>query len=213
MGKRLVLPLLCILASVQAAEGGGRRLIVFGDSLCAGTNIADGKPADAWPALVQAKGGIGIINRSRGGRPTASLAEFSEALASAGAADAVLIALGTNDSRTLDAGMVQRAVANIGAMVGQAREHGIRRIIIVGPPNLNPDALKQTHGIRVEREANLRQLGAAFEAYARANDCVFVPLYGIIPVQAMAADGVHPDKAGNLAIAEFIAPKLAAALP
>lgn len=36
MGKRLVLPLLCILASVQAVEGGDRRLIVFGDSLCAG---------------------------------------------------------------------------------------------------------------------------------------------------------------------------------
>ena len=88
------------------------RILVFGDSICAGSNIPDGGPADAWPNLVATAAGLEIANRSRGGRPTAALDEFVLAWdeeAAACAPDVLLIALGTNDSRDLSAGMADAA--------------------------------------------------------------------------------------------------------
>ncbi len=162
--------------------------------------------------LACAADGLAIVNRSKGGRPTDSVDEFVQALADAGRVDGILIALGTNDSRDLDPAMVDRAVAHIGAMVEAARRQGPVRIIIAGPPNINPDALVKTHDIRTQRDANLRKLGAAYEAFASAHGCAFIPMYGLAPSGSMMKDGVHPDKAGNLAIAKAMAGKLAGAL-
>lgn len=190
------------------------RIMVFGDSICAGCDAVGVDQAHAWPTLMGAAGGYAIINRSRGGRPTDSFSEFSEAWAavlaeSAGIPpDAVLIALGTNDSRDLDPGMVGRAVANIDAMVRHATAGGARRFIIAGPYNINQDALQQTHPIRVERDRNLRQLGEAYAAYAAQHGLGFLPLYGSAPPGSMVVDGVHPDRAGNVAIAAYVQPRL-----
>jgi acyl-CoA thioesterase I len=190
------------------------RVLVFGDSICAGSNIPDGDASHAWPVLFGAASGYTIINRSRGGRPTAARDEFVAAwedVLIAGTAtppDALIIALGTNDSRDLDAGMVDRAVANIDVMVVQAQTGGTGRIVIVGPYNIDPEALRQSYGIRVERERNLRMLGAAYEAYAVRAGIAFLSLYGCIPPASLCIDGVHPDRAGNAAIADFALPRL-----
>jgi len=191
------------------------RIVVFGDSICAGSNIPDGGPADAWPNLIAAAAGLEIANRSRGGRPTAALDEFVLAWdqeAAACAPDVLLIALGTNDSRDLSAGMADAAVVNIDAMLRHARRSWVGRAILVGPYNINPDALQQTHGIRHERARNLILLNDAYAAYAARSGCGFLPLQGSIPPSSLLADGVHPDRAGNVAIAEFALPRLRALL-
>lgn len=191
------------------------RILVFGDSICAGSDIPDGGPADAWPNLVAADAGLEIANRSRGGRPTASLDEFVpvwDAESALRGPDILLIALGTNDSRDLSTGMVAAAVANIDAMLQHARRSWTGRAILVGPYNINPDALRQTHGIRHERARNLILLNEAYAAYAARSGCGFLPLHGSIPLSCLLADGVHPDRAGNVAIAESALPRLRALL-
>ncbi|MBN8527219.1 MAG: SGNH/GDSL hydrolase family protein [Planctomycetes bacterium] len=192
----------------DADAGRPYRLMVFGDSICAGSDAADCGPQDAWPALFAAAAGIVLVNRSRGGRPTDALDEFREALASAAdcdgrAPDALLIALGTNDSRDLDPGMPARAVANLAAMVALARSAGIQGIVLAAPYNIAQDALRQTWPIRVERDRNLRLLGDAYRAYASETGLGFVSFYGCVPERCLAADGVHPDRAGNEAIRDY----------
>lgn len=192
----------------------GLRVMVFGDSICAGCDAVGVDQAHAWPTLLGAAGGYAILNRSRGGRPTAALDEFAAAWSSvlaegSGAPpDALIIALGTNDSRELDAGMVDRAVANIDAMVRHAQAGGIARIVLIGPYNIDQESLKQSHGIRVERDRNLRLLGEAYQAYAARTGLGFISLYGSIPPASLRVDGVHPDRAGNEVIAAFALPRL-----
>lgn len=204
--------LLMSQAGAQAGEAAGSslpptqegakkmtRILFFGDSICAGSNVPDGKAADAWPALFAAahRSDCEIVNLSKGGRPTASVAEFQEALAKARACDAVVIALGANDSRDLSKDMVQKACNNIRQMFQLAREAGIPRLILVGPYNINPEKLGASYPIRNERVHNLEQLNQAFQALATEEKVAFVEMYGRIPAQSLTKDGVHPDKAGN----------------
>ena len=63
-----------------------------------------------------------LINEGKGGRPTNSLAEFEAMLTRPAKADALVIALGMNDSRDITPQCVPKAVANVRAMIGKARE-------------------------------------------------------------------------------------------
>lgn len=186
--------------------------IFFGDSICAGSNIPGGGPADAWPMLWERSQAerVQVVNRSRGGRPTDALAEFTPVIAEFGkTAAALVLALGGNDARSLDAGMVARAVANLTTMIDLALAAGIGRVILVGPYNINREALQATYPIRHEREANLISLDAAYRALALARGLEYVPMYGVVPEAAMTADGVHPDRAGNALIARHFAAHIA----
>jgi lysophospholipase L1-like esterase len=188
-----------------------RRILFFGDSICAGSNVPDGGADDAWPmAWSRMDQRFAVLNRSRGGRPTASLPEFREALASAGPVDVLVLALGGNDARDLDPGMVAAAVANLGTMVDLATEAGIPRVIIVGPYNINRERLGATYPIRHERDANLRALDAAYRVFADGRGLEYLPMYGVVPEESLVGDGVHPDRAGNLVIARHFAAFMAA---
>lgn len=57
----------------------------------------------------------------------------------------------------------------------------------------------------------LKALGTAFEALAKEKDCEFISLFGTIPEETMTKDGVHPDPAGNAAIAKTMLQKMTAA--
>ncbi len=189
----------------QARDGSEKRMriLFFGDSICEGANVPNGKAADAWPALFAAahKNDCDVVNLSKGGRPTASVPEFREALAKAGACDAVVIALGANDARDLSKDMVQKACANIRQMFQLAREAGIPRLILVGPYNINPEKLEASYPIRNERKRNLELLNEAYNQLAQEQKAEFVELYGLIPLECLVKDGVHPDKAGNVPLA------------
>ena len=123
----------------------------------------------------------------------------------------LVIALGTNDSRDITAACVPKAVANVRGMITRARQqHGAKlRILLAGPPNINKAALVATKPIANEREAKLRDIGDAFAALAKETGCEFTSLFGTVPEASMAKDGVHPDAAGNAAIARVMLAKLA----
>jgi acyl-CoA thioesterase-1 len=181
------------------------RVLYFGDSLTAGSEMTAEEKAFVWPSLVEESSGgkFRPINEGKGGRPTDSLGEFRVVLEKhRGGYDLLVIALGGNDARDLTGACVPNAVRNVREMVRLAREdRASLPILIVAPANIRKDALGPTRPIANERDQNLRDLGAAYEALAHELACHFVSLYGVIPPEALAIDGVHPDANGNRPIA------------
>ena len=205
--------LLAVSAGVLRAESPKTRtVIVFGDSITAGNALPADQREQAWVKIVEreSKGKLKIINEGKGGRPTNSVAEFDAMLPRVGRPDLLAIALGTNDSRDITAECVPKAVANIRAMVEHARKtYGPDlAVLLVGPPNINKSALGPTKPIANEREAKLRELGDAFATLAKEVKGDFISLFGSIPETSLTKDGVHPDPAGNEAIARAMLDKL-----
>lgn len=183
-------------------------VVVFGDSIAEGGALPKDQRAKAWVNVVQAESGgrLALVNEGKGGRPTDSVKEFDAMLARRPHADVLVIALGINDSRDVTDACVPKAVANVRAMVDRGRRAygpGVR-VLLVGPPNIRKDALGPTKPIADQREAKVRELGAAFEALAKEVGGEFVSLYGVVPPESLTKDGVHPDAAGNAAIAKIM---------
>jgi acyl-CoA thioesterase-1 len=188
------------------------RVLCFGDSLTEGKSMLPEEQPRVWPNLVEQNSGgkFRPLNEGKGGRPTDSLGEFHAVLEKhRGAYDLLVIALGGNDARDVSGQCVPNAVTNLREMVRLARtERPGLPILLAGPANIRKDALGPTRPIANERDQNLRDLTAAYEPLARELSCDFVALYGAIPLESLAADGVHPDAKGN----EPIAARMYAAL-
>lgn len=182
-----------------------RTIIVFGDSITAGGALPAKDRDKLWLRQVEqeSKGTLKLINEGKGGRPTASLPDFDAMLQRQPKADGLYIALGMNDSRDLKDTCVPNAVANLREMIVRARKHfGLSLpVLLVGPSNINKAALGPTKPIGNEREAKLRELNTAFAALAKETSCDFLSLFGVVPDGSLTKDGVHPDAAGNAAIA------------
>lgn len=205
---------LAVSLGAFAQSSAVRRVILFGDSITAGSALPKDERGMLWVTQVQEQSerALILVNEGKGGRPTNSLPEFDEMLARHAKADALVIALGMNDSRDITPQCVPKAVANVRAMIGKARAvYGARLpVLLVGPSNINKAALGPTKPIGNEREARLRELGAAFEKLAEETKSEFVSLFGVVPDAALLKDGVHPDGAGNDAIAKVMGKKLKA---
>lgn len=190
----------------------GKSIIVYGDSITAGSALPVEQRGSAWIRLAEARsnGRLRFINEGKGGRPTDSVTEFSAMLQRQSAPAVLAIFLGTNDSRDVSGQCVPNAVANITAMVLAARKtYGdALPILLIGPPNINKAALGPTRPIANQREANLRELGIAYETLAQELRCEFVALYGVVPAESLTKDGVHPDPNGNEAIAARLLPAM-----
>ncbi|MEP6668602.1 MAG: SGNH/GDSL hydrolase family protein, partial [Chthoniobacter sp.] len=130
-------------------------------------------------------------------------------------ADLLVIALGTNDSRDISGQCVPKAIANVRAMIAKSREQYGKdlAVLLVGPPNIRKDALGPTKPIADQRDGKLRELGTGFDALAKEVHGEFVSLYGVVPDTSLTKDGVHPDAAGNEAIARFLLSKLLPSTP
>ncbi|MDZ4405407.1 SGNH/GDSL hydrolase family protein [Prosthecobacter sp.] len=180
-----------------------RTVIVFGDSITAG---------GAWVKQVEKEsaGTLTLINEGKGGRPTNSVKEFEAMLQRHLKTDALVIALGMNDSRDITAECVPKAVANLRAMIEKARAaYGVKLpLLLVGPTNINKAALGPTKPIGDQREAKLRELSDAFAKLATETHSEFVSLFGVVPDVALLKDGVHPDAAGNAAIAKVMGERM-----
>jgi len=189
-----------------------RIVVVFGDSITAGNELPD--PAACWVSLVQRQtmGHLEVINEGKGGRLTDSIQEFGEMLLRHPRADLLVLALGTNDSRTIKEECVPNAVANLRSMIRLARmTYGPNlAILLIGPPNLRKDTLGPTRNIADMRNAKLRELGTAYQVLAHETDSGFLSFYGALPPESLAKDGVHPDAAGNEQLAKLILPVLLA---
>lgn len=212
---RHILPMLLLLSAFsQAPAAGGGSIIIFGDSITAGGALPKDQRDQLWVTLIerQSAGALHLINEGKGGRPTASLPDFDAVLKRRPQADALVIALGMNDSRDITPGCVPKAVANVRAMIEKARlAYGATLpVLLVGPSNINQSALGATKPIGDQREAKLRELGAAFEQLATETHCRFISLYEVVPDSALLKDGVHPDASGNAAIAKALEAEISA---
>ena len=211
---RLLFILFALSLGVFAQSPAPRRLIVFGDSITAGGALPKDQHEHLWVTQVQqqSRGVLALINEGKGGRPTNSLAEFDAMITRHAKADALVIALGMNDSRDIMPQCIPKAVANLRAMIAKAHlAYGANLpVLLVGPSNINKAALDLTKPIANEREANLRELGTAFEKLAAETKSEFVSLFGIVPDSSLLKDGVHPDGAGNDALAKVMGARLKA---
>ena len=99
-----------------------RIVIVFGDSITAGGALPKDQRDRLWVKLVEdrSNGAFKLVNEGKGGRPTASLGEFTAMLQRQPKANHLLIALGTNDSRDITAACVPKAVTNVRSMIEKA---------------------------------------------------------------------------------------------
>jgi acyl-CoA thioesterase I len=194
---------------IAAEPARPKTVIAYGDSLTEGNSGG----AQAWVKLVeqQSKGKLKLINEGKGGRATGDgKHDFDKMTARQPRADVIAIALGTNDSRDLKPGSVEKAASNVRHMIDRARQcYGPSvKLLLIGPPNINKAALEATKPIAKEREAQLMALGAAFEALAKEKQCDFVNLFGAVPEETLTKDGVHPDPAGHAAMANILLGKL-----
>jgi acyl-CoA thioesterase-1 len=197
---RLLLLLLALTCAAFAQNSSTpHTVIMFGDSITSG---------GGWVKQIEKEfgGTLTLINEGKGGRPTASVKEFEAMLLRHSKADALVIALGMNDSRDITDACVPKAVTNVRAMIEKARlAYGAKlSVLLVGPTNINKAALGPTKPIADQREAKLRELGAAFAKLAGETQSEFVSFFGVVPADALLKDGVHPDAAGNSAIAKVM---------
>lgn len=196
---------------------GPRRVIVFGDSITEGGALPKDQRDKTWVKLVEAQsdGALKMINEGKGGRPTNSVPEFAAMLQRHPKAEVLVVALGMNDSRDITEAFVPKAVANLRAMIGKARQaYGDNLpVLLVGPSNINKAALGPTKPIGDQREAKRRELGDAFARLGVELHCEFVSLFGVVSDASLLKDGVHPDAAGNAAIARVLGSRLQTVLP
>lgn len=203
----LLFSLFLFAFAVQAQEQDPIRVLCFGDSITQGGALPKEEKSSVWPLLVekQASGKLRLINEGKGGRPTDSVKELRVAFEKHDAIEVLLIAIGTNDSRDISEKCVPSAIANIKSMIEMARAAKPKlRILIVGPPNINKNALGPTKPIANEREQKLKDLNEGFKKLAHKTACEFVSLFGVVPNESLKSDGVHPDGKGNEAIAKVI---------
>jgi acyl-CoA thioesterase-1 len=196
----LLLPWMA-LAQLAGKEGS---IVVFGDSITEGGTLPQALRELVWVRQVERElgGSLQLINEGKACRQTGSVTEFEQMLSRQPRMDALVIALGMNDSRDISADCVTKAVSNVAAMIQKARfTHGAGLpVLLVGPANIHTGA----------RAARLRALGEAFARLAADTRSEFVSLDGVVPASSLLHDGVHPDAVGNAAIARVMTEKLRA---
>ena len=185
-----------------------KQVVVFGDSITAGSLLSRADKPRLWVNQVEAAsaGKLQLVNEGKGGRPTASIAEFEEMLKRHEKVDLLILALGANDARDTSAGCVPHAVKNLRTMLQRARVvyGGALPVLLVAPTNIRNDALGPSKPIADQREANLVALGTAYQGLAKEENCAFFSTYGLVPAESLAHDGVHPDAAGNDVLAKAL---------
>jgi acyl-CoA thioesterase-1 len=203
-----ILSLVLPVVSFASAPVKTRTVVVFGDSISAGSNLPESDRDKLWLRLIEkdADGALTMVNEGKGGRQTSARPEFGAMLARQPKMDVLVIALGMNDSRDITDPCVPKAVDNLRNMIMRARQKygAALPVLLVGPTNINKAALGPTKPIANEREAKLKELGAAFEKLAQETKCDYVSLFGCVPETSLTKDGVHPDGAGNAAIADVM---------
>ena len=207
---RLAALALAILVTAPA-QAAPKVVVAYGDSITLGNALPEAQRDRVWVRRVEqmARGRLVLVNDGQGGHWTRSLDQFDSMLRRQPRADVLVLALGTNDSNDASVRMVGRATDNLRTMITRAqRAWGPElRVVIVGPPQLRPDRRPDAAGA-VARNERLRALNAAYEQLAQHTRARYMSLYGVPDDASLEADGMHPDAAGNEAIARKMLPVL-----
>ncbi len=185
------------------AADGGRVLLVMGDSLSAGYNLA---AEEGWVSLLEARvkdrhPGWTVVNASISGETTAGGAARIDAEIATHRPAALVIELGANDG--LRGLPMEQARANLVRMIETARRAGAR-VALIGmemPPNYGPEYTAQFRGMfrELADTYGLPLLPFLLEPIARERD-------------AFQADNLHPTAAVQPRILEHVWPLLDALL-
>ena len=169
--------------NIAAAEPAARVLLVMGDSLSAGYNLAadEGWVSLLGQRLADRKPAWRVVNASISGETTAGGAARIDSELATHRPDVVLIELGANDG--LRGLPMEQARANLSKMIDAAQAAGAK-VLLVGmemPPNYGPEYTAQFRGMfRELAEANgIPLLPFLLEPIARERD-------------AFQADNLHP---------------------
>lgn len=183
------------------------KILCTGDSLTQGSDI---EPAYTWTTLLGNHLGVPVINTGIGGDTTAGILSRFPLDLSHHQPDIVLIMGGTNDLWWgLD---LQLIIANISAMVHQARHHDIAAVIGLPLPICVEDAGNQDWEPPPKGYAHLysriRALSGALEKCAGQWEVpvadyhrLFVDESGNINPAMLLQDGVHASRSGHRAMA------------
>jgi acyl-CoA thioesterase-1 len=205
MLKAVSLTFLCAFGLVgaepvraQAPASEPLRLIVLGDSLSAGYQLAPGEGfADQLEAALRAKGyAVDVVDAAvSGDTAAAGLARLDWAVDES--IDAAIVEFGANDMlRGIEPGVTEGA---LGAILSKLEERGIP-VLVAGmraAPNLGADYQSS--------------FDAMYESIARSHGALLYPFF-LEGVAANAAlnleDGMHPTGAGVRLIVSGILPKV-----
>ncbi|MFK7808403.1 MAG: GDSL-type esterase/lipase family protein [Saprospiraceae bacterium] len=171
-----------------------KKLAAMGDSLTEGYDINQSK---RWTNLLRKKHNLEILNFGISGDTTAGMiGRFpSEVLASK--PSHVFIMGGTNDLWLHLS--ISQIIANIHAMVRQAKFHNIISIIGIPPPVFQTDAFTtDTYFVdELSLGEKMKDFQQALKRYATEDERAFVD-FSPMDVRLMLADGVHPNEEGQI---------------
>jgi acyl-CoA thioesterase-1 len=180
---RLALVLAVIALAACARRGEDHPIITFGDSLTEGYEVG---PGESYPDRLSRLLGRPVLNRGVSGDTTAdALARLKRDVLDENPR-VVLVCLGANDMlRSLPA---DEQFANLRKVVTAIRSNGAR-VILIG-----------TEGYAAPGGVDY---GARYRALADETATVYVPdlTRGVLGKPALMRDRIHPNAAGNEAIA------------
>ena len=205
-----------------------KTILAYGDSITWGSNpMAGGQrhaPADRWPNVLAAGLGSGfeVINEGLRGRTTG----FDDALADCdrhGARllptvlythaplDLVILMLGTNDLKPIQAGSWAGAMLGMKRCLEIMRTHSARlpgvpspRILVVAPPRIVPTADPFYAELFEGAVAQSEKLAEAYRLLSIEFDTAFFDAGSV--AKASPIDGVHLDAANTRAIGQALIP-------
>ena len=193
-------------ARLKPPLSGESRVIFFGDSI-----------TDAWP-LPSYFPGKPYVNRGIGGQTTPQLlVRFRQDVVDLGPKVVVILA-GTNDIAGNTGPMTPAETeANFASMLELARAHGIRVVLssVLPVHNYTPQS-ETTYPLRPLDK--IAELNRWLEATCLTGVCVYLDYatamadaHGLLR-RELAADGLHPNRAGYLIMAPLAAAAIARAL-
>ncbi len=159
--------------------------MVFGDSLSAGYGLAQGA---GWVDLLQQRitrenYAYKVVNTSISGETTLGGRNRIATALARHQPEVVVLALGANDG--LRGARVDTVRANLIAIIGEARRHGAKTLLVGMqlPPNYGTDYVEKFRGVFADVAASQRVPLVPFLLEGFAADAA-----------AFQADGVHPNR-------------------
>lgn len=219
--------LLLALALALPVSAEARKVVAYGDSITRG-DLA--WPLEAWPVVLGTlRPDLVVVNEGKPGDPSGNFDRFVAAVETH-APDVVLLMLGTNDPVCrvgVDVGCdpehatPMRTVGNLQRMARHARLRGAEVYVLTPTPSvwlLGPfcDAHQRSgcaDRVRWEttarrRQEYTRQVAEGLVAWRPRPGIRVLNLrdeFTVLHWPWLASDGLHPNRAGNRAIAEYLA--------
>jgi lysophospholipase L1-like esterase len=193
-------------AALKAPGPGESRVVFYGDSI-----------TDMWPMALSFPGNP-YVNRGISGQTTAQmLVRFREDVLAVGAKVVVILA-GTNDIAGNTGPMtLEETEANIASMAELARAHGVRVVLSSVLPVHNYTPMSQL-AFPLRPPEKIAALNAWLKSYAAQSGFVYLDYAAAMSDEHgylqrdLAADGLHPNRAGYAIMAPLAEAAIAAAL-